>query len=1020
MALVPASTQARKWKTTVMMFNKKKTIMIFNKRFVYALCVIVYLVFGVIILSYMTNIMADRVLSIIGTKAKDLALLASKEYQITDSEVAELKKLEFGELLLHPANVRLAEMFGSGFDSTEVRYAYIMVKLEKEQTKYQVTDKYAEFFGAETGTPLDVLWLVDVVVGQTLEEILTDDESYYDDVKRYSYFRPAVEKAYQERALTYLLIEDEYGREISGLAPIYSVEGTFAGMLGVDIYIEAYEKEIEQVRNILAYVIFLSTSILTALYIIVNIRNKKHMTEITNLQDDLQGALDKATEANDHKNAAINSLESILNSIDELIYATDPETGKLLFVNNYMKEIFGKRDDEVVGEYCYKILRGLDKICDFCPCHQLKEAPEAKIVWDNDDLVLGRRIRHSDCLIDWPTGKKVHLQYAVDITELVAAKEVAEQSNLAKGVFIAQMSHEIRTPISVILGISEIQLRAERLSADAEEGFRKIYDSGNLLLNIVNDILDFSKVDAGKMEIVPGRYDIPSLVNDTVQLCRLHYESKPIDFNVQVDENTPLELIGDGMRIRQILNNLLSNAFKYTDTGEVRLSVAVEPGSLDETVLLVLKVRDTGQGMTKDQIDRIFDEYSRFNMRINSGIPGTGLGMNIAKRLVEMMEGEIAVESEVGRGTAFTVRLSQKTCGSVVCGADIIERLKNFSFSSTTITKRIQIVHEYMPYGRVLVVDDVESNLYVARGLLTPYELHVETAKSAFEAIERIKSGQVYDIVFMDHMMPGLDGLEATNILRGCGYSQPIVALTANAMSGQAEIFLARGFDKFISKPIDSRELDMVLKELIRDRKPPEIVEAARREKHKAASAPRKNLTELRKYFIKDAEDIIKALENISAKTDGLGDADMESYTIAIHGLKSALRNIGETRLSEFALKLEEAGAARNIGLIVDETPALLEKLKLLIAKFKPQETFSAGEASREDVLYLKEKLSEIRTACETFNIRTAEAALTDLKQKTWPQEIDEAINEISLSLLRGEFKKAVSIAENMTSALNN
>jgi signal transduction histidine kinase/ABC-type amino acid transport substrate-binding protein/DNA-binding NarL/FixJ family response regulator len=593
------------------------------------------------------------------------------------------------------------------------------------------------------------------------------------------------------------------------------------------------------------------------------------------------------------------------------------------------------------------------------------------------------------------------------------AVKAEQKASKSKSDFLAQMSHEIRTPMSAILGISEIQLRDERLSAGAEEGFRKIYDSGNLLLNIINDILDFSKIDAGKMEIVPHKYDIPSLVNDTVQLFRLRFESKLIAFNLRIGEDTPLELIGDQLRLRQILNNLLSNAFKYTETGEVRLSVAVEPGSGDETVMLVLKVSDTGQGMTKDQVKRIFDKYSRFNMAINSGIPGTGLGMNITKRLIEMMGGEIFVESEIGQGSVFTVRLPQKTCGSALCGAETVESLRNFSYSNTT--KRAQITPEYMPYGRVLVVDDVESNLYVATGLLRLYGLSIETANSGFEAIKKIKDGGVYDVVFMDHMMPVMDGIKATNILRGSGYNQPIVALTANAISGQAEMLLSNGFDRFISKPIDSRELDLVLKELIRDRKPPETLEAARRERPKAVITPEKYLTELKKYFIKDAEGIIKVLEDIYAKIDGLDDTDIASYTTAVHGIKSALKNIGETRLSELALELEKAGEARDFDVVLGETPALLENLKALIAKLKPQEKSLAGEVSREDRLYLKEKLYELGTACETFNIRAAETVLLDLGQRSWPGEIDEALNEISLSLLRGEFKKAVSLAKKIT-----
>jgi signal transduction histidine kinase/DNA-binding NarL/FixJ family response regulator len=739
------------------------------------------------------------------------------------------------------------------------------------------------------------------------------------------------------------------------------------------------------------------------------------VTEIILLQNKLKDALNEANEANTLKNIAVNSLESIMNSIDAMVYITVPDTGEILFANNYMRKLLAKSNDELIGEYCYKVFHASDEICEFCPCYRLSEEPEAKIVWDMYEYAAGRHIRHSDCLIDWPNGEKVHLQHAMDITELVQARESAEQSNQAKSIFIAQMSHEIRTPMNAILGISEIQLRDASLSAGAEEGFRKIYDSGNLLLNIINDILDFSKIDAGKMEIIPGRYDIPSLVNDTVQLCRMYYESKPIGFKMQVDENTPLELIGDGLRIRQILNNLLSNACKYTQTGEVGLSVAVEPGSTDGTVLLVLTVSDTGQGLSQEQIEKIFDAYMRFNTERNSGIPGTGLGMPITKRLIEMMAGDISIESEVGQGSVFTVRLPQKSCGSTVCGAALAESLRNFSFSRAVITQKAQNAHEYMPYGRVLVVDDVESNLYVARGLLAPYELRVETAKSAFEAIERIKGGQVYDVVFMDHMMPVMDGMEATKILRDSGYSHPIVALTANAMSGQSKMFLSIGFDRFISKPIDSRELDQMLKELIRDRKPPEIGEAARRERKKPGAAPTKDLTELKKYFVMDAQGGLTVLKDIYAKIDRLDDTDSDIalYTTTVHGLKSALANIGETELSEFAFELEKAGRTRDLGVVIDRTPAFMERLESLAAAFKPRE--AGAPASGDDLLYLKEKLQEFRTACQAFNIKSAKTALADLRQKTWPPEIDEALNEISAGLLRGEYKKVVASAETLS-----
>jgi CheY-like chemotaxis protein len=428
--------------------------------------------------------------------------------------------------------------------------------------------------------------------------------------------------------------------------------------------------------------------------------------------------------------------------------------------------------------------------------------------------------------------------------------------------------------------------------------------------------------------------------------------------------------------------------------------------------------------MTKDQLNRLFTAYARFNMETNQGIPGTGLGLNITKRIVHLMEGEINVESEPGKGSVFTVRLPQKDCGSGPCGTEVAESLRNFSFSNTSISKKTQIVYEHMPYGKVLVVDDVESNLYVAKGLLTPYELNIETAQSGNEAIKKVKNGAVYDIIFMDHMMPVMDGIAAANILRASGYSHPIVALTANAISGQAEIFLSNGFDRFLSKPIDSRELDIVLKELIRDKQPPEIPEAARRtlqrtqQREKAVIRPKNNLIEMRKYFIKDAENTINVLDNINAKADDLNNTDIKShstiveYTTAVHAIKSALKNIGETKLSEFAFDLEKAGRERNFNFIVDKTPVFMEELKSLVQKLKPEETNSAAPVSHNEILYLKEKLNELKTACEAFNTRAAEAVLSELKQKTWPQETDDAINEISECLLCSEFEKAVSIAE--------
>jgi signal transduction histidine kinase/CheY-like chemotaxis protein len=625
--------------------------------------------------------------------------------------------------------------------------------------------------------------------------------------------------------------------------------------------------------------------------------------------------------------------------------------------------------------------------------------------WDQDHINMAAYI--TNILTGAVNKRSVELQ-------LIAAKEAAEQSNRSKGLFLANMSHEIRTPMNAILGISEIQLQSTTLPPDVEEALNQIYDSGNLLLNIINDILDFSKIEAGKMEIVPVKYDVPSLLNDTAQLNRLRYESKPIEFMLDVDENTPLELYGDELRIKQILNNLLSNAFKYTDEGKVGLSVCAEPGEDKEIVSLVFRVSDTGQGMREDQITRLFDAYSRFNMEANRTVTGAGLGMNIVKRLIEMMDGEIMVESEIGKGSTITVRLPQKSVGPAVCGAEFVDNLRNFRFRSIPISKKAQIIHEYMPYGSVLVVDDVVSNIYVIRGLLRPYGLRIETATSGIEAIDKIKDNNVYDIVFMDHMMPVMDGMKATKIIRDMGYTRTIIAFTANAIVGQSDIFLANGFDGFISKPIDSRELDAVLKTFIRDKQPPEVIEAVRRGQHQKEQETN-DTSEVEKYFVLDAEKAIKVIEEIYPKLHTSDTEVVDSYITAVHGMKSALANIDETKLSGVALSLERAGRERNFTVITEESPAFINALRVLIDQYKPVYNDETTEISGDDMVYLRNKLLDIKLACEKFDITAARNALEDLRRKTWPRHVNETLDEISVHLLHSAFKKAAAAAENMT-----
>jgi signal transduction histidine kinase/CheY-like chemotaxis protein len=602
----------------------------------------------------------------------------------------------------------------------------------------------------------------------------------------------------------------------------------------------------------------------------------------------------------------------------------------------------------------------------------------------------------------------------------------AEAANIAKSAFLAKVSHEIRSPMNAVLGITEIQLQNESLPSDTQEALERIYNSGYLLLGIINDILDLSKIEAGKLELLPVNYDVVSLINDTVQLNIMLFDNKPIKFELQVNENIPSMLTGDELRIKQILNNILSNAFKYTDKGKVLLSVDMETQQAEaDSIMVIFRVSDTGQGMTPEQVSRLFDEYTRFNTEANRKTTGTGLGMSITQHLVKLMNGEIFVESKPNEGSLFTVRLPQRTIpNSGVLGKELVEHIGQLHSGKASKVKRTPVIQEYMPYGRVLIVDDVETNLYVARGLMAPYGLSVETAVSGSETIAKVKIGTTWDIIFMDHFMPGMDGIETTKVLRKLGYTKPIVALTANVLAGQAEAFLANGFDDFISKPIDIRQLNETLNKLIRDKYPAEIVKAARQlkenlRKNYGISSNAAGKTDLAKVFIRDAEKAIEILEAIHTNKYRR-DNDIQIYIINSHAMKSALANIGETKLAADARKLEDAGRNRSIDIMISETPAFLKSLRAVIEKLEPKEDSLNAENINNDEPYLLEKLDAIQKACAEFDKKAAKNALATLQQKTWSQPVRKLLDKIAEHLLHSDFTETANIAREYKTQKNN
>ncbi len=586
------------------------------------------------------------------------------------------------------------------------------------------------------------------------------------------------------------------------------------------------------------------------------------------------------------------------------------------------------------------------------------------------------------------------------------AQQAAEEANKSKSNFLATMSHEIRTPMNAIIGIAQIELQKGNLPRGYARAFDMIYASGSNLLGIINDILDMSKIETGRLELVPIEYDVPSLLNDTVHLNVVRIGSKPIEFELSANENLPSRLYGDELRIKQVLNNLLSNAIKYTESGSVTFTASHFMSG--EDVFLRFIVADTGQGMKEEDRKSLFTAYSRFNAEMNRHREGTGLGLSITKRLVEMMEGEITVESEFGVGSAFTVTLKQ---GAVPCepiGATTAESLCGFRYTGVSRRVKQQILCFPMPYGSVLLVDDVDTNLYVAEGLLSPYRLQVETANSGFATIEKVQSGKCYDIIFMDHMMPEMDGIETVRRLRDIGYTGVIVALTANALVGNDEMFARHGFDGFISKPIDTRNLNAVLNKFIRDRHPDKapLYERNPSELLDESASPESSPVDsnLLKIFCRDAEKAIAALEDTAIMQD-----DLSLYKTTVHAMKSALANVGEAEASGQARMLEEAAGNSERAYIQANTEQFIRQLKTLVQKLRGAEAEEPGAAeSAEDTAYLAGQLEIVRGACEDYDDTSAYAALDRLQEKNWTPATAAALEGIrDMLFLHSDFEAA-------------
>ena len=521
----------------------------------------------------------------------------------------------------------------------------------------------------------------------------------------------------------------------------------------------------------------------------------------------------------------------------------------------------------------------------------------------------------------------------------------------AKSAFLANMSHDMRTPLNVVVGLTNLRLEDPDLPPEICEDLKKINSAGDILLGLVNDVLDISKIEAGKLELIQVDYNSASLLNDVIALNMIRIQSKPINFIIDISPDMGEQFYGDELRVKQILNNLLSNAFKYTREGEVTLTAGSR--RLDEKeAIITFAVRDTGIGIKEENLARLFSEYNQADMKANRKIEGTGLGLSISKRLAELMDGEITVQSEYGKGSSFTVSLRQGQTGDKTLGKDKVDKLRSFRYTDEKRLISSNIIRPDLSYARVLVVDDFPTNLDVASGMLRKYKMQVDCAGSGQAALDMIGKGDVvYDAVFMDHMMPGMDGIETTQRIRAMesDYAKtiPIISLTANALAGNEKMFLEKGFNAFLSKPINLMALDSVIKKWI-SRKGPEAIAAQELPGKEppadrpADGIPGVNLKAGLALYGSDMDMLAFALNSFSMHTPALVDTLREvsgeklpDYAINVHSLKSALAAIGAEELSARAKELEAFAKAGDLSAVLAGNEKLLSDAGIIINNVK-------------------------------------------------------------------------------------
>ncbi len=621
----------------------------------------------------------------------------------------------------------------------------------------------------------------------------------------------------------------------------------------------------------------------------------------------------------------------------------------------------------------------------------------------------------------------------IDVTEEILKRKKIEDEHEAKSRFLSSMSHEIRTPINAVLGMNEMILR-EATDGQILTYAANIKSSGKMLLFLINDILDISKIESGKMEIIPVEYETPALITDLWNVIYLRAKEKELAFEVESDETLPRVLYGDDVRMKQIVTNLLTNAVKYTPKGSVRLRIAYERQNDDE-LLLKISVQDTGIGIREEDMGKLFESFQRLDEEKNRNIEGTGLGMNITMSLLKMMGGDMKVESEYQKGSTFTVIVPQKIVSHEPAGSFQQMQEKNAQYDGSRQSSFTA------PKGRVLVVDDNTMNLTVFKALLKRTKLQVVTAESGEQCLEYVQK-QKFHMIFMDHMMPEMDGIETLHEIKKLAVHMdcpnkdtPVIVLTANAIAGAKEMYLAEGFEAFLTKPINAELLEHIICKYL----PKELIQAegeadsdldteiggseydsdlergvSVRNGLKHSKGDMEIYMELVRMFLRDQN-------KMELLRQYLSEHNMKDYAILVHALKGNARTLGADQLADLAYEHEthsKAGqedyAAAHWGELEQAWETALDTFKDIYEKYAPAQEETDIFDDGELLSLPQERLDEMAALIDDFKTDEAAEQIKEWLHSPLHQDLRRRLTDV-LAAIEDEFDddKAIWLLKN-------